>query len=189
MRKLVFGLMYTALLAGANAALAAGPDITGLRVGDMKKLVVHGTPEAVSDAPFELENNGGKATLADFRGKYLLVNFWATWCAPCRKEMPQLNALQTEFGGDHFQVLTIATGRNAPQAIDRFFAEAGIDRLPRHLDPGQQLAAQMGIFGLPITVLIDPEGREIARLRGDAEWDSPSAKAIVRTLIASRTGG
>ncbi len=186
MRKLLFGFIYTALLAGANAALAGGPDILPLRAGDMKKLIVHDTPVATSDARFDLADDAGKATLADWQGKYVLVNFWATWCAPCRKEMPQLNALQKEFGGDHFEVLTIATGRNSPQGIQKFFAEAGVDSLPRHQDPKQALAAQMGIFGLPITVLLDPQGREIARLRGDAKWDSDSAKAIVKALVDSR---
>ena len=186
MRKLLFGLIYTALLTGANAASAADPDILGLRSGDMKKLVVHETPQAVSNATFQLADDAGTATLADYRGKYVLLNFWATWCAPCRKEMPQLNTLQKEFGGDHFEVLTIATGRNSPQGIVKFFEEAGVDSLPRHQDPQQQLAGQMGIFGLPITVLINPRGEEIARLRGDAKWDSDSAKAIVKALVESR---
>lgn len=188
MKKLVFGLVYTALMTGANTTWAAGPDITSLRVGDMRKLVVHQTPEATSDATFQLEDDKGTASLEDYLGKYVLLNFWATWCAPCRKEMPQLNALQKEFGGDDFEVLTIATGRNSAEGITKFFQEAGIDSLPRHQDPKQALAGQMGVFGLPITVLIDPEGREIARLRGDAEWDSENAKTIVKTLVESRVG-
>jgi thiol-disulfide isomerase/thioredoxin len=187
MKKIVLSLVYTALLLGANASLAAGPDIAGLRTGDMRKLIIHETPEAASNAAFDLADGAGKATLQDYQGKYVLVNFWATWCAPCRKEMPQLNALQKEFGGDDFEVLTIATGRNSPQGIQKFFDETGIDSLPRHQDPKQALASQMGVFGLPITVILDPEGREIARLRGDAVWDSDSAKSIVKTLIESRT--
>ena len=183
MRKLMLGLLYTALVAGANPALAGPEDISALRDGDMKKLVVHDTPVATSDAAFDLEDDGGKGTLEDYRGKYVLLNFWATWCAPCRKEMPQLDALQKEFGGDAFEVVTIASGRNSPDGISRFFEEAGVENLPRHQDPKQALASQMGIFGLPITVLIDPEGREIARLRGDADWAGDSARAIVRSLI------
>lgn len=188
MRKFVFGLVYTALLAGANPASAGTVDILGLRAGDMKKLVVHDVPAATSDAAFDLADGAGKGTLADYRGKYVLVNFWATWCAPCRKEMPQLDALQKEFGGDDFEVLTIASGRNSPEGIKKFFAEAGVTSLPRHQDPKQALASQMGIFGLPITVLVDPEGREIARLRGDADWSSDSAKSIIKALIAERSG-
>lgn len=183
MKKIVLAFMYTALVAGANPGFAEGADILALRDGDMKKLVVHEPPIATSDAPFLLEDDGGQGSLADYRGKYVLVNFWATWCAPCRKEMPQLNALQKEFGGENFEVLTIATGRNSPEGITRFFTEAGVDSLPRHQDPKQALASQMGVFGLPITVIMDPEGREIARLRGDADWSSDSAKSIIKALV------
>jgi thiol-disulfide isomerase/thioredoxin len=188
MKKLFLALVYTALTAGATPALAADGDlILPLLEGDMKKLAVHSTPQATSNAAFELADDAGRATLGDYRGKYVLVNFWATWCAPCRKEMPQLSELQAQLGGDHFEVLTIATGRNSPTGIAKFFEEIGISNLPRHQDPQQQLASQMAIFGLPITVLIDPEGREIARLRGDADWSSDSAKAIIKTLVEAHT--
>ncbi|MEH6646709.1 TlpA disulfide reductase family protein [Sulfitobacter sp.] len=187
MKKLLLILVYTALTTGANSALAADADlIVPLLEGDLKKLVVHEAPKATSGASFELADRAGRASLEDYRGKYVLVNFWATWCAPCRKEMPHLSELQTEFGGDDFEVLTIATGRNSPQGIVKFFKEVGITNLPRHQDPKQALASQMGIFGLPITVLIDPEGREIARLRGDADWAGDSAKSVIKTLIEAR---
>ncbi|AXI47788.1 thioredoxin [Sulfitobacter sp. SK012] len=184
MKKIALALVYTALTWGANPALAGdGEMILSLREGDMKKLVVHDTPKSTSNAAFELADDAGNATLEDWQGKYVLVNFWATWCAPCRKEMPHLSALQKEFGGKNFEVLTIATGRNSPEGIKKFFAKAGIENLPRHQDPKQSLASQMGIFGLPITVLIDPEGREIARLRGDADWHSDNARAIIKALV------
>lgn len=95
-----------------------------------------------------------------------------------------LAALQTEFGGDRFEVLTLATGRNNPAGIRKFFDETEITNLPRHQDPKQAIARDMAVLGLPITVILDPEGREIARLRGDATWDSASAKAIISALIA-----
>jgi len=187
MKKLLLVLVYTALTTGANPALAADADIiVPLLEGDLKKLVVHEVPKATSGASFELADGAGRASLEDYRGKYVLVNFWATWCAPCRKEMPHLSELQKDFGGDDFEVLTIATGRNSPQGIVKFFEEVGITNLPRHQDPKQALASQMGIFGLPITVLIDPEGREIARLRGDADWAGDSAKNVIKTLIEAR---
>jgi len=188
MKYLMLALVYTALSVGANPALADGPDIVSLRDGDMKKLVVHDAPTSASNAAFNLADDAGTTTLEAWRGKYVLLNFWATWCAPCRKEMPQLDALQKQFGGSEFEVLTIATGRNSPDAINRFFEEAGIQNLPRHQDPKQGLASQMGIFGLPITVILDPEGQEIARLRGDADWSSDSAKAIVKALVDDRAG-
>jgi thiol-disulfide isomerase/thioredoxin len=188
MKNILLAFVYTALTLGANPALAADADIIAPLVsGDMKKLAVHSTPKATSSAAFDLADDAGRATLEDYRGKYVLVNFWATWCAPCRKEMPYLSELQTEFGGEHFEVLTIATGRNSPAGISKFFEDVGISNLPRHQDPKQAVASQMGIFGLPITVLIDPEGREIARLRGDADWASDSAKSIIKALIETRT--
>lgn len=128
--------------------------------------------------------SGGSHQLADWQGKWLLVNFWAVWCVPCRVEMPALDNLQAELGGEEFEVVTIASGRNEPAQIDRFFAEAGVTRLPKLLDPKMALAAQMGVPGLPVSVLIDPEGNEVARLIGDAEWDSDAAKAVIRALIA-----
>jgi thiol-disulfide isomerase/thioredoxin len=165
-----------ALALGANAAFADPYAISDLRDGDMKKLVVHAEPQAVADAPFDTED-GGTATLADYAGKITVVNFWATWCAPCRKEMPMLAELQTELGGDDFEVVTIATGRNSAVAMAKFFEEIGVDNLPLHMDPKQQLAREMAIMGLPITLILNPEGQEIARMRGDADWSSDSAKA------------
>ncbi|MEL7114826.1 MAG: TlpA disulfide reductase family protein [Pseudomonadota bacterium] len=183
MRVLRFAVLYTALLLGANTA-AADPALEALREDSMKKLIFHSEAQPVSDAVFQ-HADGSDMTLADLKGKYSVVNFWATWCAPCRHEMPSLNALETEFGGDAFQVVTIATGRNKPAAIDRFFEEESIDALPKHTDPKQLLARQMGILGLPITVVLDPDGNEIARLRGDADWYSDSARAIVAAMISS----
>lgn len=183
MKKLVAAALYMALSVGAIPGHADTSAAEALREGDMKKLTFHSTPEAVSDHPFDLADGAGQGTLADYEGKHILVNFWATWCAPCRHEMPMLSELQSEFGGDDFEVVTIATGRNNPAAIVKFLDEIGATNLPRHQDPKQKLAAQMGVFGLPITVIIDPEGREIARLRGDADWSSDSAKAIIASLI------
>lgn len=178
--------LYMALALGANAAFAAEPaQLEALRDGSMKKLVVHAEPKPVSATAFNLADEAGMTSLEDYRGKVVLVNFWATWCAPCRKEMPQLAELQAEFGGEDFEVLTIATGRNSPVGIQKFFDETGIDNLPRHQDPKQALAREMAVIGLPITVLLDRDGQEVARLLGDAEWNSESAKAIIRAMIDS----
>lgn len=95
-----------------------------------------------------------------------------------------LAALQEEFGGDRFAVVTIATGRNSPAGIKKFFDEIGVTDLPRHQDPRQALARDMGVLGLPVTVIIDPEGQEVGRLMGDADWGSDSAKAIIAALLA-----
>ena len=127
-------VLYMALAFGANAALADSAQIADLRDGDMRKLVVHSEPRAVSDTPFNAED-GGQMSLGDFKGKVVAVNFWAVWCAPCRHEMPMLSDLQTELGGDDFEVVTIAMGRNAPQAMVQFFGEIGVENLPLHADP------------------------------------------------------
>ncbi len=185
MKNIVAAALYIALSMGAIPAHADTAAAAALREGDMRKLIFHDAPESTSSAVFDLADGAGTATLADYEGKYVLLNFWATWCAPCRHEMPMLSELQTEFGGDDFEVLTIATGRNSPTGISKFFDEIEVSNLPRHQDPKQQLAAQMGVFGLPITVIINPEGKEIARMRGDADWSSESAKAVIGELIGT----
>lgn len=98
--------------------------------------------------------------------------------------MPSLDQLQAEMGGDHFQVVPVATGRNPPEKVDRFFEENGVENLPVLLDPRQQLARQMGVVGLPVTILIDRDGNEVARLLGDADWASEPAKQVIRQLTA-----
>ncbi len=183
MRIQLLALIYMALSLVANAAMADVSELEALREGDMKKLTFHPEPKAVSDAEFVLADNAGTGTLADYHGKYVLLNFWATWCAPCRKEMPMLSALQEEFGGENFQVVTLATGRNSPVGIKKFFDEIGVSNLPRHQDPKQAIAREMAVLGLPITVVLDPDGQEIARLRGDADWNSRSAREIIGQLL------
>ena len=182
MRKLVAVLMYTALLIGANGATADLSEIAAMRSGDMGKLNFHSDAKATSTQPY-IKDDGSEGTLADHTGKIILLNFWATWCAPCRKEMPMLSELQTELGGDNFEVVTIATGRNAPPAMKKFLKEIGVDNLPLHRDPKQKIARDMGVLGLPITVILDRDGQEIARLRGDADWASDNAKEILRALM------
>lgn len=187
MKNLVAAILYTCLAFGANTASADMETLAGLRDGDMKKLVLHESPRPAGTVAFQLADGAGEATLADYAGKYVLLNFWATWCAPCRKEMPMLAELQAEFGGDRFEVLTIATGRNSPQGIKKFFEETGIENLPRHQDPKQALARDMAVMGLPITVILNPEGEEIARLIGDADWASDSAKSIIAYLLSGES--
>jgi thiol-disulfide isomerase/thioredoxin len=180
MKKTLFALLYTATAALANPALADLAAAEAAREGDMKKLIFAAPkPAGTSDfATFE----GAPLNLSDWQGKWVLLNFWATWCAPCRKEMPMLSELQVEFGGDTFEVVTVATSRNPPQAMKAFFAEIGVTNLPLHVDPKSVLAREMAVLGLPVTVILDPDGNEVARLRGDADWASDSAKAVIRAL-------
>lgn len=182
MRKLLSALLYTALLGVANLGAAQDADPADLRTGDMRKLVFHPAPVATTDVPFTHED-GRDMVLADLAGRYVVLNFWATWCAPCRVEMPHLSALQSDLGGDNFEVVTVATGPNPLPAMERFFDEIGVENLPLHTDARQRFARAMGVLGLPVTLIIDPEGREIARMQGEADWSSPSAVAIITALL------
>jgi thiol-disulfide isomerase/thioredoxin len=170
-------VLYTALMLGANVASA---DVASLRDGDMKKLMLLEEPVAVPDAVL-LDAEDAEHALADTRGKWVVLNFWATWCAPCREEMPSLDRLQVAM--PEIVVLPVATGRNAVEGIKRFFEEAGVTNLPIRRDPQSELARAMHVMGLPVTVIINPEGQEVARLIGDAEWDSDSAKAVLGALV------
>ncbi|PHQ66773.1 MAG: redoxin [Paracoccus sp.] len=176
-------LLYTALVIGANTAFSGEVDWQAAHDAGLAKLVPSEDAPAISQTEFT-DPDGGTHTLSDWQGKVALVNFWATWCAPCREEMPSLDALQSELGDDDFQVVTIATGRNAPAKIDEFFEETGVKNLPVLLDPKQQLARSMGVVGLPVSVLIDRDGNEVARLLGDADWSSDAAKQVIRQLTA-----
>ncbi|MCR8548799.1 TlpA family protein disulfide reductase [Salipiger sp. P9] len=182
MRNLALALLYTATAALANPAQADTAAAEAARTGEMRKLGFHASPKPVGSNDF-VTFDGAPLNLADWKGKWVLVNFWATWCAPCKKEMPTLSALQQSMGGESFEVLTIATGRNPPPAMQEFFEEEGIDNLPLHRDPGAALGRQMGVLALPVTVILNPEGEEVARLMGEADWGSESALAVLSALI------
>ncbi len=179
-------LLYAAMLLTANAAwadTAAMAQIEALKEGTLKKLALHSEPRSVPrDLPF-VDVDGAPHTLADYEGKVVVVNFWATWCAPCRKEMPALDALQAEMGGEDFVVVPIATLRTKQMAAIKFFEDIGVEQLPVLLDENGDLARASGVMGLPVTLVLDREGNEIARMMGDAEWDSQSAKAILSRVI------
>lgn len=186
---LIPALLYAALSLGANpaAAQSLNPDqraeVESLRSGDLRKLVVHAEPVPSSDIPFT-DRAGGEHRFHDSDGAIRVVNFWATWCAPCREEYPALDALQKDLMGPDFQVMTIATGRNTPESIDRFDKEAGITELTSYLDPKSTLAREMNVPGLPVTLILNREGAEIARLLGGADWNGDSARAIIGYLTA-----
>jgi len=173
-------VLYTSLMLGANPVAA---DVADLRDGDMKKLALHAEPVPVPEAVL-LDATDGEHSLADYKGKWVVLNFWATWCAPCRREMPSLDRLQAAM--PEIAVVPVATGRNAVPGIERFFAEAGVTGLPILRDPTSTLARGMGVMGLPVTVILNPEGQEVARLIGDAEWDSESAQAVLGALVAGQ---
>lgn len=175
-------VLYTALALSANAAPAA--DLSALKQGEMKKLAVFTEPLALPEIPF-VDETGTSHRLADYRGKVVLLNLWATWCAPCRKEMPDIAALQAEIGGADFTVLTVASSNRDTQAkVGAFFDKQGITVLPRMIDDTERLPRALGVPGLPASFLIDRQGQIVAQLFGPADWSSPEAKAVIAALRA-----
>lgn len=185
-------LVAAALLYAAGAALAspaafaggwtaeARAEIEALRSGTLEKLVVHEDPRPAVDATFDDRHGAQRLFSEDYAGRVVLANLWATWCPPCRKEMPSIDRLKAALESDDIAVVAVATNeRRGVESIADFYAEENITSLEILIDPNQKLARAMGALGLPITVILDREGREIARLQGEAEWDSESAKAIL----------
>lgn len=171
-------LLYTCLVLAANAA-GAGTVDQGLLTGDMAKLVFEAreVPEAVL-----LDRQDGVHGLAEVKGRWVVLNFWATWCAPCREEMPALERLQVVM--PTLAVVAVATGPNPLPAIEKFAGEAGLKQVTVWRDPQSALARGMGVLGLPVTVILNPEGQEVARLIGGADWDAPDAQAVISALMA-----
>jgi thiol-disulfide isomerase/thioredoxin len=142
-RMLLASVLYLALSAGANAQ-----DMSDLLTGEMRGLVVHDAPQAASELPF-LRVDGTEGSLADYEGRHVVLNFWATWCAPCREEMPSLQTLHDTLGGEDFAVVTLATGFNQPQAIRRFFEETGVTDLPSTATSTSRSRARWGCSACP----------------------------------------
>ncbi len=188
--SLIFALLYAALSVSANPVTAGELTeaersvLLDTRVSDMRKMQLHSEARPAVSGGFETET-GQPKTFAEYEGKFLLVNFWATWCAPCREEMPSLAALNTDWAGADFEVVAIATGRNRLEGIHDFYAENAIEGLEIFLDPRGQLARDMGVVGLPVTVVIAPDGTEIARLVGGADWHAQSTKDWIQALMAA----
>jgi thiol-disulfide isomerase/thioredoxin len=123
--------------------------------------------------------DGEPATLADFRGKPLLVNLWATWCAPCVVEMPSLDRLAEREGG-RLQLLALSQDIEGREAVARFFEERSLRNLEPYLDDQMAFMTSLRISTLPTTILYDAEGREVWRMTGMAEWESERIQALLR---------
>ncbi len=124
-----------------------------------------------------------QVTLKAFQGKALLINFWATWCTPCVREMPDLNALQEELGGDAFEVVAIASGAQMGKTPEVFLKEHDLSALKLYLDPHASLMDLFGTRTLPTTLVADRQGRILGGVMGEAKWTTPAARAVLRHLI------
>ena len=167
---------------GPSAGLPSGPGANALSVGHMAPFVFKKAPEALPEMKFQ-DGQGRELTLANFRGKVVLLNLWATWCLPCRKEMPALDKLQAELGSDKFEVVAISVDRTGVAGARRFLEETKVEKLGLYADPSAKLASALRAAGLPTTLLIDAEGREVGRLIGPAEWDSAEAQRLIKAVM------
>jgi thiol-disulfide isomerase/thioredoxin len=151
-------------------------------------LVLHDQPQPVQAVTFE-DGEGRSLALADFRGRIVLLNIWATWCAPCRHEMPTLDRLQRALGGADFEVVALSIDRKGASAVAGFYEEIGIEALQLYVDPSGAAQRALRVVGIPTTLLLDREGRELGRLAGPAEWDSPTMvdwlQSLIRTTAAA----
>jgi thiol-disulfide isomerase/thioredoxin len=183
--KILCATLYTLLALGANPLAAENLDTEALkemRQGDLRLIAIHSEPRPVVMTPF-LDAEENTIDLSKYAGKIILLNFWATWCAPCRAEMPSLDALNQDLGGDTFEVVTVAVGRNPIPMIEKFFDENSIENLPILRDPKMKFSGASGVRGLPVTLILNAKGEEIARIQREADWNSPEAKALINAII------
>ena len=169
-------LCATAFIATLRIASAQEPP---------KNFVFVGKPTPILEITFD-DTEGQARKLADFKGKVLLVNIWATWCGPCRKEMPALDRLQARLGGPDFEVIPVSIDRGGMEAIRKFYGEIGVRNLAMYVDTVGQVLRQVRALGLPTTLLIDRSGQEIGRVIGPVEWDTPEIAEFLSSFIQNK---
>jgi thiol-disulfide isomerase/thioredoxin len=169
--------------AGAAKVAEAVKDVAR---GEIAAMNISKAPEKLPDFAFN-DPEGKPVTLAAFKGKTLLFNVWATWCVPCRAEMPELDKLQGEFGSDKFQVVTVNIDTSKPERPRKFFEETGVKALTLYTDPKANIFYELKqggkALGLPVTMIVDPEGCQIGLMNGPANWRSDDAKALVTKAV------
>jgi len=186
----VYGIGHLAGNAGADpgckATVETARRMAPLARGEVAAVGVTQAPKALPSLAFK-DAAGADKSLADWRGRTVLLNLWATWCVPCRKEMPALDALQAKLGGPDFEVVTINIDTRDPDKPKAWLNEVGIQKLNYYADSNakvfQDLKAVGKAFGMPTTLLVDPNGCELAALAGPAEWASDDAVKLVTAAL------
>ena len=161
--------------------LPVGPGANPLSVGQMAGFVFKKQPEDLPEINF-VDATGKAMTKKDWEGRVVLLNLWATWCAPCRKEMPALDRLQAALGSDKFEVVALSVDRGGIPASQKFLDQIKIEKLKLYVDPTARASTALKAVGLPTTLLLK-DGREIGRLVGPAEWDAPEAKKLIEAVM------
>ena len=144
--------------------------------------VWHETPQPVAATVFK-DGADADQTLAAFKGKVLVVNFWATWCAPCVKEMPMLDSLEAKLGGDSFQVVTISQDREGAKVAKPFSEKNGWKNLALYVEPLGKFSRDAQLRGLPTSLIVNKAGLEVARVEGEVDWNSPEIEKLIRDLL------
>ena len=181
-RSLAAGVGLAVMAAVQLAAVAGAADSGPPIEGPVQKFTV--TEPPVPMAAFSFSELGGtEVTIADFAGKVVLLNLWATWCAPCVRELPALERLNADLGGEEFQVVALSVDRGGSHHVVPFLERHGLTTLPVYLDEAGRSLTAVKIRGFPTTMMVDRAGREVGRLEGDALWDFPEAKALVQYYI------
>ena len=172
-------------MAGVLALLASpvlanvGPE---LAKGTLEKFQFAKNPKPLPDLAFN-DGEDKPLKLADYKGKVVLLNFWATWCGPCLKEMPSLDKLQVEMGRDKFVILPLSLDGPSRPKVAPFYQDKKLAHLGVYFDKGRKVMQALDISILPTSILVDSQGREIGRLEGEADWDKPEALALVKAAV------
>ncbi len=178
----VLGLIYVKNTLGGNV------QITGYAASSpMKGFLLHTQPQEIPDIAF-VDKDGKNLSLKEWHGRVVLLNIWATWCPPCRAEMPTLNNLQKEMGNDAFEVMALSIDKGGPDIPAKFMKKHGFSNLKVYNDKKIKVRRALKLRGYPTTILIDRNGKEVGRLAGPAEWDSEGAKTLIRKALESKAG-
>ena len=175
------GLAFMRFPQGASLSPVKPPAAAAADAADLDLSLVD--PPAALPALDFVDGDGRSMTLGDFRGRVILLNVWATWCVPCRKEMPTLDRLQAKLGGPDFQVVALSIDRQGMAVVKPFYQDIGLTALGSYLDQSGKATQLLHAVGVPMTLLIDRDGREVARKMGPAEWDSPEIIAMIRRYL------
>ena len=169
---------------GVETARRIGPFVRG----EVAAVSVADDPRRLPDLAFR-DAAGAPKTLVDWRGRAVLLNLWATWCVPCRKEMPALDALQARLGGARFDVVAVNIDTRDPEKPKAWLKDVGVNRLAYYSDPSAKVFQDLKLagraFGMPTTLLVDPAGCEVGTLAGPAEWASEDAIKLIGALAGS----